>query len=536
LRKNSQAAIGFALLLFATLTDCAHASRHPHWLRIADGAGDVASLNPHLTMGATTDHLAQLTMAHLVRFGPGGKPVPELATEIPSPSNGGVSRDGLRITWHLRRGVRWSDGAPFDARDVVFSTRAILNTSNNEALGTEGWDAIASIATPDPYTVVYTLKRPYGALVAMSFVTVGGGPCLLPAHILGRLPTINRAPYNAKPVGIGPFRITAWKRGDAVEMEANPYYFRGRPKLDRITFKLISSREALLAQMRAGDVDLWPLAPPTYLPQLATIPGLHTDDTAMLRTTHLDFFLPHVPDVRVRRAIRLAIDRPHLVRTVEHGFGLVSDHIVWPRKTVVRDDPQAIPYSPSRARALLEAAGWHLAGDGIRIREGQRLSLAVAYQSGAPDLDRLIEVVRDELHAVGVEIVTHPYAHGLLFAQPSDGGILARGRFDLALYSSTITSVPDLASGVSCATVPPVGENFSHYCEPAIDALTAQMRATSDPATVDRLFNELDRRFIDDAPSIQLFVWKGGNAASDAMRGYRSNALTSFDEMMQTDI
>jgi peptide/nickel transport system substrate-binding protein len=524
------------LLIFAMLAGCARANRHPHWLRIADGAGDVASLNPHLTMGATTDHLAQLTMGYLVRYGPDGKPVPELATEIPSPSNGGVSRDGLRITWHLRHGVRWSDGAPFDARDVVFSTRAILNPANNEVDGTEGWDAIASITTPDPYTIVYTLKRPYGALVAMSFTTVGGGPCLLPEHILGRLPSIDRAPYNAKPVGLGPFRVTAWRRGDAVEMEANPYYFRGRPKLDRITFKLISSREALLAQMRTGEVDLWPLAPPTYLPQLATIAGIHTDDTAMLRTTHLDFFLPHVPDVRVRRAIRLAIDRPHLVRTVEHGFGLISDHIVWPRNTVVRDDPHAIPYAPERARALLESAGWRVGSDGIRVRDGRRLSLAVPYQSGAPELDRLIEVVRAQLRAVGVEIVTHTYAHNVLFAQPSEGGILANGRFDLALYSSTLESVPDLASNVSCATIPPVGENYDHYCEPAIDALTARMRATSDPRVVDRLFAELDRRFIDDAPSIQLFVWKGGNAVSDAVRGYRSNALTSFDDMLQTDL
>ncbi len=185
-----------AVLFVAALAGCAnrpHAATH--WLRIADGAGDVASLNPHLTIGATTDHLSQLTMGYLVRFDRNGRPVPELATEIPSPSNGGVSADGKRITWHLRHGVRWSDGAPFDARDVAFSTRAILNPANNEVNGTAGWDAIRTIETPDPYTVVYRLKRPYGALVAMTFATVGGGPCLLPEHLLGKLHDIDTAPY-----------------------------------------------------------------------------------------------------------------------------------------------------------------------------------------------------------------------------------------------------------------------------------------------------------------------------------------------------
>ena len=219
---------------------------------------------------------------------------PELITEIPSPRNGGISRDGLRITWHLRHGVRWSDGAPFDARDVSFTIRAILNPANNEAGGTEGWNLIRRVETPDRYTVIYVLRHPYGALVPLSFTPVGGGPCVLPAHLLTTLPNINTAPYNSKPVGIGPFRIVAWKRGDSIEMERNPFYWRGHPKLEHVTYKLIASRETVFAQISNGEIDLWPTVPPTYVRRAATLHDVRGDSEPTLRTTHVDFMMtPH---------------------------------------------------------------------------------------------------------------------------------------------------------------------------------------------------------------------------------------------------
>ncbi len=123
--------------------------------------------------------------------------------------NGGVSKDGLTITWHLRHGVKWSDGAPFDADDVVFSTNAVNNPANNE-VGRDGWDLITKIDEPDKYTVVYHLKKPYSGYLPSFFGSAGANPCILPKHILGNLPNINTAPYNAKPIGIGPFRYVEW--------------------------------------------------------------------------------------------------------------------------------------------------------------------------------------------------------------------------------------------------------------------------------------------------------------------------------------
>ncbi len=538
-RQLRLAALAAILVAVAgsALGGCAqHVQRHV--LRIADGAGDLPSLNPHLTMGATMDDIGQLTLAYFMRYGRDGRLRPELITDVPSLHNGDVSRDGLRITWHLRHGVRWSDGAPFDARDVLFTIRAILNPADNEIGGTEGWNLIRRVETPDPYTVVYDLRRPYGALVPMSFTPVGGGPCVLPYHLLARLPNINTSAYNAKPVGIGPFRIVAWKRGDSIEMERNPYYWRGLPKLRHVTYKLIASRDTMLAQMRSGEVDLWPAIPPTYVRQVGAIRGVRSDSEPNLRTTHLDFMMASggVADKAVREAVRLGIDRQRLVRAVEHGNGLLTDAIVWPANPVLTDDPSTVAPDPARARQLLSSDGWRLGPSGVRVKAAHALALVVAYQSGAPDLDSLIEVMRAALRPLGIELVTRRYSHDILFAPQADGGILASGKFDAALYSSTLVSLPDLASNFDCAQAPPHGENFNRWCDARVTGLLETMRGSYDPAVVATAFGKLNRLFIDEVPSIQLFVWKGSYARSDRVTGYRPNLLTAFDDMMNVDI
>lgn len=531
-KRIAKLPVVLALLLVA---GCAAPARQ-HTLRIAEGTGDVPSLNPHLTYGATMDDIGQLSLAYFMRYDRSGHLTPELVTRVPSPQNGGVSRDGLRITWHLRRGVRWSDGVPFDARDVAFTVRAILNPANNEIGGTEGWNLIESVETPDPYTVVYVLRHPYGALIPLSFTPVGGGPCVLPVHLLGTLPNINTAPYNSKPVGIGPFRIVAWKRGDSIEMEANPYYWRGLPKLRHITYKLIASRDTVFAQLSTGEVDLWPTVPPTYIRRSATLRNVRTDSMPTLRTTHLDFLMTRrdLADVVVRRATRAALDRRRLVRTVEHGYGLVTDGIVWPGAPAVRDDPEVVA-APDRARALLSADGWKLGENGTRYKGGRPLALSLVYQSGSPDLDSIVEVMRAELQAVGITLLSRTYSHELLFAPQSEGGILATGRFDVALYASTLVSIPDLASNFDCAQVPPHGENYNRWCDRTVNALLPRMRASYDERTVARAFATIDRRFKDDVPSIQLFVWRGSFVMGERVRGYRPNNITSFDDMMNVD-
>lgn len=533
-----------ALVVVGSLASCsragfrsASASGHPHRLVVANGLGDPNSLNIHLDPGATTGDISELTQAYLVRYDVHAHPVPELATIVPTQRNHGISADGKTITWHLRRGVRWSDGAPFSGDDVIFSVHAIMNPANNEEQGTSGWDLIQKMDEPDPYTVVFHLKRPYGSYVPLYFGTAANEPCILPKHVLGGLHDINTAPYNSKPVGTGPFRVVEWRRGDAIELEANPYSWRGKPKLKHITFKLLSSQETLAAQLQTGEVDLWPLMPPSYTLRLQNVSTLHVFVQPNFRTTNLDFQTrrPLVADVRVRQAVVRALDRPRLIATVLHGYGTMHDGIVIPLDSPAAGDPTT-PFDPASARALLESAGWRLQPDGSRLKDGQRLVLSFVYPIGTQELIGTIEYLRSALAAVGIGIQTKGFDPSHFSAQIGAGGILYGGKYDMDAFPRTLEAVSDVNGLYSCDTIPPRGENATRFCDPRFDELLRDVDLSYDDATRRRLFAQAQTRFVADTPSIVLYVWRGGYAWNRHVHDYDPPLLTPFDAMQDVDV
>jgi len=294
----------------------------PHTLRIGD-TQDITSLNPHLASAASLGNMSELTMAYLVRYDVNNHPVPELATEVPTQANGGVSKDGLTITYHLRKGVKWSDGAPCDADDVVFSTAVVNNPARNEA---GRFDQIDKVDEPDKLTVVYYLKKPYSSATVSFFSSCCANPSLLPKHLLAKHPNINDVPYNSLPVGIGPFKFARWDRSKQVVLVANPLYWRGRPKLNEIVYKIVPDRDALLTQLAAHRVDMWYQFSGAYLARIQALPAYTVLRQPSYAYSHYDFNLTHaaVADSVVRQALRLALDRQAIVDKVEHGIGVVQ--------------------------------------------------------------------------------------------------------------------------------------------------------------------------------------------------------------------
>ena len=282
----------------------------PHVLRFAD-AGDVNTLNPHLGQFADIGYLSSMTMAWLIKWDEHNRAYPELATQVPNQQNGGVSKDGLTITYHLRRGVRWSDGAPFNADDVVFSTHVVLNPANNE-IGRLGWDQITKIDEPDKYTVVYHMKKPYSPFVETFFSSAGANPCVLPKHLLAQYPNINHVAYNSLPVGIGPFKYVRWDRAQDVVLVPNPLYWRGLPKLKEIIYKIIPDRNTVLSQLQAHELDMWPLGSGSLFCARAGDRGSLSSASAELLLRPPRFQHSRARRVRdpiVREALRLALDR-----------------------------------------------------------------------------------------------------------------------------------------------------------------------------------------------------------------------------------
>ena len=349
----------------------------PHVLRYATGE-DVVGLNPHLAQQFTLSFMSSLTMAWLVRYDRHNNPVPELATAVPTRANGGVSADGKRITYHLRRDAKWSDGVPFTADDVRFSVDVVRNPKNNE--GTHlGFDLVESVDTPDPYTVVFHLSRAYSGFYVNFFSSGGGNPCVLPKHLLDELATINEAPYNALPVGIGPFKYASWKRAESVEMVPDPLYFGRKPKLQRILFKIIPDRNTVLTQLTTHEIDLWLPVPAAFGDRARAVPGVTLIRQGSYGYNHIDLELEHgaLRDPLVRRALRLATDRATILAKIRHGYGILQETPFAPEHPFHVDVPR-VPFDVAAANRMLDGAGWRRGADGIRSKQGQRLDFTLA--------------------------------------------------------------------------------------------------------------------------------------------------------------
>jgi peptide/nickel transport system substrate-binding protein len=505
----------------------------PHVLTISDG-GDLNTLNPHLGQSAPIANLSELTMAWLIRWDEHNQPYPELATAVPTKTNGGVSHDGRTITYHIRRGVKWADGAPFDADDVVFSTAVVNDPANNEAAR---FDQIARVDEPDKYTVVYHLKAPYSPSTASFFSSCCANPSLLPKHLLAKYPNINNVPYNALPVGIGPFTFTRWDRGKQIVLTANPLYWRGRPKLDKIVYKIIPNRDALMAQVQAHNVDMWYQFSGAYLPRIQALPAYTVFRQPSYAYNHFDFNVTHpaVSDPLVRRALRLAFNRRELVDKVEHGVGIVQDTAA-PVTAPYYVDLGTTQYDPAKANALLDRDGWKRGTDGIRAKNRVKLILNFATQAGRPDIDAQLDLLRNDWKQIGVRLNVHHYPAALLLAPLQQGGIIYGSSWDVITFSWAADTLGDFSSIYGCKAFPPAGQNDLHWCnktaQHAMDALYGHYEQSMRNADI----NVLMRAFIKDVPSIVSFLRVDMFAYNRDLKNYHPNNVTPFDNMMNVDI
>jgi peptide/nickel transport system substrate-binding protein len=547
--------LALALALLAVLTACTRVAqtddpnaargaspgpaRNPktiaHVLRIGE-VQDVSGLNPHIVAETSLGNMSQLTMAYLVRYDAHNAPIPELATVVPTQKNGGISKDGRTITWHLRTGVRWSDGAPFDADDVVFSTNAVNNPKNNE-IGRDGWDKIVKIDEPDKYTVVYHLKEPYSGYLPSFFGTAGANPCILPKHILGSLAEINDAPYNSKPVGIGPYRYVSWKRGESVELEANPYYWRGQPKIKKITIRFIPDRNTMLTLLQTGEIDIWPYVGTGYLGRAQAIPGVRVAHFPSYYYAHVDFNVKHpgVSDPVVRRALRMATDRAGIIAKVNHGSGILQENQITPVSTLYTAIP-LVPFDVAGANKLLDAAGWVRGADGVRAKNGVKLALTFATTTGTPDADQAIEAIRATWKEVGVTFQVKRYQPALFFGPYSSGGTLFTGKFDVTSFSWGQTPDGDYTPTLGCAQIPPGGENVTNFCDPVSDALLDRSKAAYDEDARRAVMHRLALRVSDLVPYYVLDIREDIHAYNTDLQGWHPNSSSPFDDFMNVDI
>jgi peptide/nickel transport system substrate-binding protein len=517
----------------------AEGGRHPytvaHVLRFS-GAEDIVGLNPHFAQQLVVGYMDRLTMAYLVRFDAANRPIPELATAVPTRKNGGISADGKTITYRLRHDAKWSDGQPFTSADVAFSVDVVKNPKNNE-IGIDDFKRITRVDTPDAYTAVFHLSEP-DAQFYTTFSTGGANPCLLPKHILGGLPDIVSAPYNALPVGIGPFKFSSWNRGQSVEMVADPLYFRGRPKLDKIIYKIIPDRNTVLTQITTHELDLWMPVAAAYYDRLRNIGGITVTKVPGYGYNHVDFNQSNAAlrDPVVRQALRYATDRKSILDKIRHGVGRLQESVIASRHPFYNPAIARIPYDPAKANALLDADGWKRGADGIRSKNGVRLSFTYATGTGLPDTDQMIELIRVWWKQIGVEFDVRRYLSSIFFAPKSEGGILYSGKFDVTNFAWGGTPTGDQESVFACDHQPPNGQNIVHYCNARIDRLIKTFRTDNDEAVQKKSLQETQAILAREVPTMVLDSREDVYAYNSDLKNFHPNQVSVFDDAMDLDI
>jgi peptide/nickel transport system substrate-binding protein len=506
----------------------------PHVLRWAD-PGDIKTLNPHLGQFAMLGWLSSLTMAWLVKFDAQNQAVPELATVVPTQANGGVSKDGLTITYHLRHGVKWSDGAPFDADDVVFSTNVVNNLANNE-VGRQGWDQITKVDEPDKYTVAFHLKKPYSPFIEVFFSSAGANPCILPKHILGNLPNINYAAYNSLPVGIGPFKYQSWARQQQIVMVPNPYYFRGQPKLQKIILKIGVDRNTLLTQVQAKEVDLWAIVSGNYVARLKEIAPYDTMLVPSYYWNHVDFNLSNkaLADPVVRHALLYALDRQGILEKIGHGLGKVADTPT-PVNAPYYVNLPVTPFDPKKANAMLEQDGWKMGADGVRAKGNLRLSFTYAAYVGTPDVDNQIELERAGWKAIGVELNVRHYPPAIFFA-PLPEGIVYSTKYDITGFAWLNDAIGDYSQPYGCDAIPPNGQNNTRWVNKKACAAMTNLYSHYDQASRNKDVAVIVKALADDAPAPVTTQRVDIYTMNRDLKNFHPNSITPFDDFMNVDI
>ncbi len=518
-----------AALFVAALAGCSSVAtpgaggRHPWTLpgHVRIGSSDEPdSLNPMYAHTDATDQLTPLLFAPLFRYDARGEFVPELATEVPTARNGGISADSKTIVLHFRRNVTWADGAPLDARDFRFTWHAVMNPHNSVKQRT-GWDDIRAIDLRDgDHTAVLHLREP--SVAVLGILGEGGGSAVppLPEHLLGHEPSLDRAAFNAAPLASGPFTLERWSHGSSLEFVANPRYWRGRPRLDRISWKIVPNSETLLAQLQTHEIDVYPDVVENQIERARTVAGVALDHRVLANVRHLEFNTrrPALHDVRVRLAIAEAVDWARMNRTIYHGVNERARSDVVPTSWAAPNLP-FYPYDPRGAARLLDAAGFAARPGGVRARaDGTALRLTISTGTNKPQNEQAEIAMQQELRAVGIELSVKNYPVSLLFARD---GPLYGGSCDLSWTIQTNGPDPDNEFLWASYAMPPNGANTTFLNDAEVTRDAHYAARTFDRARRTALYLDEERRLHALAPAIFLYWQNGFSAYDDDLKNYR---------------
>jgi peptide/nickel transport system substrate-binding protein len=443
---------------------------------------------------------------------------PGAATAIPTVQNGGISADATTWTFHLRPHLLWSDGQPYDARDVAFTWKLILNPKFYYSGRVSGLNPTSSVAVSKDYlSITFHLKQPYAPFLAL---WIDGYNAPLPAHHFSSMSPeaiLKSADLLNPKVVSGPFMMSESVPGDHYTLVRNPRYYRaseGQPYLDKVIIHIAPTIESILKDLQAGSIDSYDdinslkvsnnpqafqrfnhytlISSPTSSYPLV----LYFNFANTVLATH----------VEVREAMAMAIDHRALIATVVHGFAdpICTDHGSFYHPGY-ESGANCLPFDPAAANKLLDDNGWVKGPDGVRTKGKQRLEFELSSADNAPARIENEVMVQHNVSVIGIKLDIQNYGPVTFFGsfvaegKPSPPTGAIAGRNDIAEFASGTNNYdPDDSSLLSC-------DQYPRYCNPALDALYQQERETADPGLRQQIFSQIHYIYLTDFPFITLY-------------------------------
>jgi len=408
-----------------------------------------------------------------------------------------TSPDGRKITFRLRKGVTWHDGAPFTAGDVKFTFDTLFdpstNTFNRGLFQVDGRNP--EIVIKDDLTVEFKLPKPSAPFI--SNITQLG---IVPSHLL-KGADINRGEFNWHPVGTGPFRFCEWKASEKVLLKANRAYFRGAPKLEGVLLIIIPSAESRRIALMTDTIDVTTLSTED-LRAVKDMKNIEIFKWSQLCYYYLGFDLTKeiFQDRKVRQAINYAIDKERIVKAVLQGTGEVATGPIPIPSWAYTADVEQYHYSPEKAKKLMEEAGWKTVGKGgTAEKNGKRLEFELRYPSGSPPCEKASVFIQNNLAAVGIKANLRATEFSALI------NTLNPGQFEAVILDWTENYDPDCFVEWHSSQIGDKGMNFMSYSNPDVDRLLVEARETVDRQKRIGLYREFQKVIAEDAPYV--FLW-----------------------------
>ena len=500
---------------------------------------------------------ANLVYSFLVSYDDLMRPFPDLAETVPTLDNGLAVMVGdgadqhLETTMRIRQDARFSDGTPVSADDVIFSWKLTLNPVWGAPAGNDVESKYSDVVKKDERTVIFKMMSQAQARAAGQATQVG--PVVHPFYVFGlpdaviypsrrmsslvdadpqfspKVRDLQASVYSREPIGSGPYTLASWDPGVQMTFRARSDFHHGKPPIDTIVVRgFETSKETLLGQLQAGDIHTIgsESLDVSDVDAINAIPGARAYVRAGTTVEHIDFNLEHpiLADKAVRKAIIHALDRQDLVNRVLAGQSSVADSIIPPISPLYNPATTKYPFNPDLAKSLLDAAGWTVGADGVRVKNGQRLSLK--YQSTNTGVRlKTMPLVKDQLARVGIEVNIDFVPAQTYFGST---GPLRRGTLELAEYATvgSLDSGADVISEYSSSFVPNEannfgGQNYPRWKNPAADQLIMAQASTLQTAQRKAAMDALQLLMAEELPTVPLFFRPSVTAASNRLVNWR---------------